>query len=249
MPYPAVLNPLGAVLVFLLGALGAVAVSLAVADLRGWIPYVARRIASLGARRLPPGERKRYVEEWDAELDMYLDRPLTAIVIAFKIALSARRLALEAQISAGAEREQSESRARLAIKRTFDILGAALALILVLPLLAAIAVVIKLTSPGPVLVRQPRIGRGGNTFDLLTFRTSILDPEAGIPAQPTTVRAPGEVDLESGARRSTWVGRVLRLSYLDELPQLVNVLRGEMSLVKPSGEPTRGRDDNTEELR
>jgi lipopolysaccharide/colanic/teichoic acid biosynthesis glycosyltransferase len=110
-------------------------------------------------------------------------------------------------------------------KRAFDIVVSLLALLLLVPVLAAIALAVKLGSPGPVLYRQQRVSRGGRLFSLLKFRTMVV----GADRLAANVSATGD-------RRVTRVGRVLRKTYLDELPQLVNVLRGDMSLVGPRPE-------------
>jgi lipopolysaccharide/colanic/teichoic acid biosynthesis glycosyltransferase len=110
-------------------------------------------------------------------------------------------------------------------KRAFDVAVSAAAIVLLLPVLVVIAVAIRLDSPGPVLFRQQRVSRGGGLFRLLKFRTMVVDAERLAP----NVSA-------SGDPRVTRVGRFLRRSYLDELPQLFNVLRGDMSLVGPRPE-------------
>lgn len=113
-------------------------------------------------------------------------------------------------------------------KRAMDLAIASLALVILSPLLAAIAAAIKLTSCGPVLYRQPRAGLAGRTFAMLKFRSMYVDAE----------RATGPVWATRGDRRCTPLGRVLRRWSLDELPQLFNVLTGDMSLVGPR--PERG---------
>jgi exopolysaccharide biosynthesis polyprenyl glycosylphosphotransferase len=120
---------------------------------------------------------------------------------------------------------------RFAIKHGLDRLVAAIALALLAPFLAAIAVTVRVTSPGPVLFRQRRVGRDGQEFDLLKFRT-MLDGGADAFLPPEGC-APGGVE---GQDRRTPIGRWLRGTSIDELPQLVNVLRGEMSLVGPRPE-------------
>jgi exopolysaccharide biosynthesis polyprenyl glycosylphosphotransferase len=118
------------------------------------------------------------------------------------------------------------------LKRTFDVCGSVAALVVFAPLLAVMAIAIKLSSRGPVLFRQRRVGRAGRTFNLLKFRT-MYD---GADAQKSALRELNEaVGLFKIANdpRITPVGRLLRSLSLDELPQLVNVLRGEMSLVGP----------------
>jgi lipopolysaccharide/colanic/teichoic acid biosynthesis glycosyltransferase len=110
-------------------------------------------------------------------------------------------------------------------KRAFDLLVTAAALLLLAPLLAAIALWIKLDSPGPVLFRQRRVGRHGRPFAIHKFRTMVADaPQRG---PPLTV---------GNDPRITRAGAFLRRSKLDELPQLVDVLAGHMSLVGPRPE-------------
>lgn len=111
---------------------------------------------------------------------------------------------------------------------------AMLGLLLLSPLLAGIALSIKWTSPGPVLFRQERVGRGGEKFTMLKFRTMVANAEALRPALEALNRHEGGTLFKmENDPRITPVGRFLRRYSLDELPQLVNVVRGEMSLVGP----------------
>lgn len=112
------------------------------------------------------------------------------------------------------------------IKRALDVLASGLGLLALSPLLAVLAVAVAASSPGPVLFRQVRVGRGGRPFHILKFR-SMRHGTAG-PAVTA-----------SGDPRITGVGRFLRRHKLDELPQLWNVLVGEMSLVGPRPEAPR----------
>lgn len=126
---------------------------------------------------------------------------------------------------------------QFAIKHASDRVVAALLMILLAPLAAVIAVAIRLSSPGSVLYRQHRVGRDGRPFQLLKFRS--MRPGGGPIDESVLTRleiaglGPGGVE---GEDRRTRVGRFLRRSGLDELPQLVNVVRGEMSLVGPRPE-------------
>jgi lipopolysaccharide/colanic/teichoic acid biosynthesis glycosyltransferase len=113
-------------------------------------------------------------------------------------------------------------------KRLFDLLLAAAGLLLLSPLLLAIAVAIRLDTPGPALFRQQRVGRGGRPFRIHKFRTMVADAPA---------RGPG-LTIGDDAR-ITRAGRFLRAKRLDELPQLIDVLRGDMSLVGPRPELPR----------
>lgn len=110
-------------------------------------------------------------------------------------------------------------------KRIFDVLAAAVGLLLLAPLLAVLAVCVRCSSPGPVFYRGIRAGRHGKLFRMLKFRTMVVDAE----------RFGGSCTSENDPR-ITAVGHRLRRYKLDELPQLVNVLIGEMSLVGPRPE-------------
>lgn len=126
-----------------------------------------------------------------------------------------------------------------AIKRTFDVIGATLLLIVLSPLLAAIALAIKLTSRGPVLYRSARPGMGGAPFDCLKFRTMRQDAEHTQAELEELNEMDGALFKIRDDPRMTQVGRLLRRFSLDELPQLANVVRGEMSLVGPRPLPLR----------
>ena len=134
------------------------------------------------------------------------------------------------------------SRRQDAAKRALDVVLASVALVALSPLLLLIAAAVRLSSPGPAIFRQERLGRGGRTFVLLKFRsmragvddvahreyvTSLLTQE-----MPATGGQRGLYKLEEDPR-VTRVGAVLRRTSLDELPQLINVLKGHMSLVGP----------------
>jgi exopolysaccharide biosynthesis polyprenyl glycosylphosphotransferase len=118
-------------------------------------------------------------------------------------------------------------------KRVFDAAAAAVALLLVSPILAVAALAIKLTSPGPVVFRQQRVGREGELFNVLKLRTMVVDAEDQLEALKDLNEASGPVFKIRNDPRITRVGRVLRKFSIDEFPQLWNVLRGEMSLVGP----------------
>jgi exopolysaccharide biosynthesis polyprenyl glycosylphosphotransferase len=124
------------------------------------------------------------------------------------------------------------SPASRAVKRWFDIVGSALGIVFLSPLLLTIAGLIKLTSKGPVLFRQTRVGRDGHPFEMLKFRTM----HDGADAQKAELAELNEADglfKIADDPRVTRIGRTLRRTALDELPQLLNVLRGQMSLVGP----------------
>jgi exopolysaccharide biosynthesis polyprenyl glycosylphosphotransferase len=131
---------------------------------------------------------------------------------------------------------------QFAIKHAFDRVFAAGLLVVLSPVIASTALVVRLSSPGPVFFRQRRVGRDGKVFDLYKFRSMCLQPEqTELSGDDSTAlefllggdTAPGGVE---GNDRRTPIGRFLRRSSLDELPQLLNVLRGEMSLIGPRPE-------------
>ncbi len=111
------------------------------------------------------------------------------------------------------------------VKRALDLIIALAGLLLLAPLLLVVALVVKLTSAGPILYRGERVGRHGKPFRMLKFRTMVVDADQIGPAL-----------TRGGDTRITPVGRALRHWKLDEVPQLVNVLRGEMSVVGPRPE-------------
>ncbi len=108
-------------------------------------------------------------------------------------------------------------------KRVFDVLLSATGLLLSSPIWIVVAVATKLEDGGPVLYRQTRVGEGGRTFEVVKFRSMVPDAEAGL----------GAVQAEADDPRVTRVGRVLRATAMDELPQLWNIFRGDMSFVGP----------------
>jgi exopolysaccharide biosynthesis polyprenyl glycosylphosphotransferase len=125
------------------------------------------------------------------------------------------------------------TRSSAAFKRGFDLLGASLGLLAISPLMIAIAIAIKLDNRGPVFFRQLRVGRHGHRFHMLKFRTMVPDAEAMKDSLRHRNEAQEGLFKIAEDPRVTRVGRWLRKSALDELPQLLNIVRGEMSLVGP----------------
>jgi lipopolysaccharide/colanic/teichoic acid biosynthesis glycosyltransferase len=124
------------------------------------------------------------------------------------------------------------------MKRAFDILASSAGLAVLLPFMLLVAIAVRLTSGSPILFRQERMGRGYRPFTMLKFRTMVVD-------------APrlGEQITKAGDARVTHIGRLLRKLKLDELPQLVNVLKGDMSIVGPRPEVPRFVDMFEEDYR
>ncbi len=154
---------------------------------------------------------------------------------------SSRQTALELSRQTATEEEESPAKSTGELflcetplwKRSFDVLGAGLGLVCLAPLLLLIGLVVKFTSPGPAMFVQWRSGHGGRPFRIFKFRSMISDA----PALKSSLLSGNERDGPAfkiiDDPRSTPLGRILRLTNLDELPQLWNVLRGEMSLVGP----------------
>jgi len=118
-------------------------------------------------------------------------------------------------------------------KRMFDIVVAGIVLLLALPIMAAAAIAIKVSSSGPVLFRQPRVGCDGNLFEMLKLRTMVIDAEDLLADLLPHTQSTGPLFKMRDDPRITGVGRILRKLSIDELPQLLNVIRGDMSLVGP----------------
>jgi lipopolysaccharide/colanic/teichoic acid biosynthesis glycosyltransferase len=128
-------------------------------------------------------------------------------------------------------------------KRAIDIAAAGTGLLLISPLLAIVALAIKLTSPGPVIFKQRRAGIGGKPFQIYKFRTMCIDAEAKKQALKAQSEQDGPAFKIKHDPRITRVGRILRETSLDELPQLWNVVKGDMSLVGPRPLPVDESDE------
>lgn len=198
-----------AVLIFaVLGILGA-AISRQVTDeFKAWAPWFIRRIIERAVRNSPEHKRERLAEEWPSYVDE-IPGDIGKLIVAFGFLSASWKLSLVPY---------------KATKRVLDVAFSAIGILLLGPLLALTGVAIRLDLPGPILIRQRRLGRNGKEFTIVKFRTL------------STVGGPI-------AYRVTRVGKFLRRTSLDELPLLFNVLSGEMSLVGPP--PARPSDLET----
>lgn len=131
---------------------------------------------------------------------------------------------------------------QLSLKRAIDITAALLSLVLLSPFLLLIAISIRLDSPGPVIYRHRRVGKDGRLFDLYKFRTMVCGgDDSGYMEYLRELIESAQKDPAAGKPytkmqddcRVTWIGSFLRNSYLDELPQMMNILKGDLSLVGP----------------
>lgn len=111
----------------------------------------------------------------------------------------------------------------LVIKRIFDVVISLIALIILSPILLIVAIAIKIESKGPIIFKQQRIGKGGKVFNIYKFRSMIVGAE----------KMGTGVYSKKGDSRVTKVGKFIRMTSIDELPQLVNILKGEMSIIGP----------------
>lgn len=122
---------------------------------------------------------------------------------------------------------------QFALKHISDRLAAGLGLLLISPLFLTLTLLVRLSSPGPIFFRQPRVGRDGKAFDCLKFRSMRPPRESDAAFELKDGAAPGGVE---GVDRRTKIGKIMRMTSMDELPQLINVLKGEMSMVGPRPE-------------
>ena len=125
------------------------------------------------------------------------------------------------------------SRSSAIVKRALDLTGAIILIVVLYPVLVGIALAIRINSRGPVLFRQPRVGRDGELFEMIKFRSMYVGSETQRDELAEQNEAADGLFKIAEDPRVTRVGRLLRRSSLDELPQLLNVMRGEMSLVGP----------------
>jgi len=140
---------------------------------------------------------------------------------------------------------EKKKKLSLLIKRVMDVLGSSAALIFLSPVFLALAAVVKLTSKGPVFFRQQRVGQYGLHFEFLKFRSMFVSTDAAIHQEYVRKFIAGKADGTEGKGkknvtykitndpRVTWIGKIMRRTSLDEIPQFWNVLRGDMSLVGP----------------
>jgi exopolysaccharide biosynthesis polyprenyl glycosylphosphotransferase len=148
-------------------------------------------------------------------------------------AIRTSRLSIESidGIASVAVRPIRFTKTQAVLKRCIDLAVGSIVSVFVLPLVAMVGIAIKASSPGPILFRQARVTKGGRVFTMYKFRTMVIDPERALEGKVIDLSQPF-FKMENDPRLTT-VGRLLRSFSIDELPQLWNVLRGDMSLVGP----------------
>lgn len=141
--------------------------------------------------------------------------------------------------------EFSQRRHGYRLKRGLDVLGATLLILLLSPLMLLVAILVATTSSGPVIFKQMRLGTGGKPFAFYKFRSMVVNMDDSIHRQFVADLIKGEINADTQSEsngpaykirsdpRVTWIGRIIRKTSIDELPQLFNVLKGDMSLVGP----------------
>jgi exopolysaccharide biosynthesis polyprenyl glycosylphosphotransferase len=130
-------------------------------------------------------------------------------------------------------KEYEKSKVYYALKRTIDIIGVAFGLIILSPVMVIAAVLIKLESSGPIIFSQKRVGLKGKTFDMYKFRSMVQDAENLLDKLKDKNEMSGPMFKIKDDPRITKIGKFIRKTSIDELPQLFNVLKGDMSLVGP----------------
>jgi lipopolysaccharide/colanic/teichoic acid biosynthesis glycosyltransferase len=201
-----------------LGILGATLSKLLSDEFKAWAPSITKCIVKIAVRQLSTDKRDRFAEEWSSHVDE-IPGDISKLVVALGFLLASWRMSsvlFDAQ------------------KRALDVFFAAIAAVILFPFLILIALAIKLESPGPIFFRQIRVGRRGQRFQVIKFRTMKVLTDAHL------------WQVKKGDARITRVGGLLRRLYIDEIPQLFNILSGDMSFIGPrplplAPSPTNGR--------
>ncbi|MGB8477865.1 MAG: sugar transferase [Acidobacteriaceae bacterium] len=196
-------------------------------EVKAWSGWLHKKMRRRAVAKLPAQCRERYDEEWESGLE---ETPGEIFKVIYSMGLfrAAYRIRGDVLKSAG------ESKTPFApLKRLFDIALSSMALLLLAPLMLAIAVAVKLESRGPAFYFAERIGRKGRPFRYLKFRTMALGTEKPQAEMMPIVDRNGALFQMTNDPRVTLFGRFLRKYSMDELPQLFNVLRGDMSIVGP----------------
>lgn len=202
----------------------AAVINLIAAEIFDWFPWLAERLIRRAVHRLPPDTRERYLDEWLGELDAVPGRGVSRLLFAAFVLAGAAKVSHELAGSPGG------SITSLALKRVFDRTIALAGLVLLAPAMLAIALAVRISSRGPVVFRALRRGIDEKLIVCLQFRTmhpDALDRQRNLEDTPRPLYRIGDDP------RLTPVGARLRRASLDHLPRLINVLRGEVSLVGP----------------
>ena len=211
----------------LLGILGSIIAWIICSEIDAWGPTVADRLLNWAVRRLPQEQQERYRAEWAAVLAVF-PTSLSKIVVSLGFCRAAVQIHWE--LDARAARTEW-------VTRSLDVVLSTVLLVVLMPLLLVTAILVAVSSRGPILFRQMRVGRAGEVFACYKFRTMPHDAEQRIvrllEEDPNAREAWENSRSLPRDPRITLVGRYLRATSLDEFPQLFNVVLGNMSLVGP----------------
>jgi lipopolysaccharide/colanic/teichoic acid biosynthesis glycosyltransferase len=184
-------------------------------ELNSWTPVIVKRLKDIAVQKLPPSQRERFAEEWSSDL-LEIPGSISRLIYSLGLLRAARTINLQF-----AQAEQSLI--SCIVKRTFDITIASTSIVLMMPAVLLICLAVKLSSPGPIFVKEPRIGRGGHKFLLRRFRTTLLEKDP---------HSRNDVSITAGENATSIGSWLLKLS-LDLLPIFSVFLSGDMSLVGP----------------
>jgi len=206
----------------LLGVIGAVFSKLLADEFKAWAPSLVATIIAAAVRHLPPAKRERFAEEWEAHVDGVPGE-------IGKIAVACGCLTAAWKIAAGPFG---------ASKRILDVVLATCLVVSTAPLIIVIFIALGASSSFHIFFRDARVGRHGKRFEVLRFRTMAVDAsdrlQKYLAESPEAEREWNDTRRLQFDPRVTGIGRILRVSSLDELPQLFNVLKGDMSIVGPA---------------
>lgn len=196
-------------------------------EVKVWFGWLHKKIRRRAVAKLPPVRRERYDEEWESGLEEIPGE-------IFKLIYSIGLLRAAIGIRNAALKSVGISKTPFApLKRVFDIAFSGIALIVLSPVMLAVAVAIKLDSGGPAFYFSEHIGKRGRVIRCIQFRTMVLNPEERRADIIQMNERDGGLFKPSKRPRITRLGRFLRKYLLDKLPQLFNVLKGDMSIVGP----------------
>jgi hypothetical protein len=197
--------------VFVSGILATTLARIFAEEFKAWMPWIAERFVRKAVAGLPEDQRERFGEEWRSHLNE-IPGEIGKLVVALGFVFAAWKMSSILKI------EHSRGWVRDRLKRTVDVSFSVAVLFLQAPFLLAVALLIKLESPGPIFSRRLRIGLNGRQFYYYKFRT---------------------LTTADGRPRVTTIGRFLRKFSCDEVPSILNVLRGEMSIIGPHPQDPR----------
>ncbi|NLE00995.1 MAG: sugar transferase [Fibrobacter sp.] len=206
-------------------------------DLRGW--YKKDRVIGILFTDTPPDSKQIIISKINRGIDNHIGPEYGELIDIGVIPFPSDNLSLSELKFLYPQEDDSKKKSHLIVKRYIDIVVSLFSLLILSPVFLIIAVLVKITSPGPVFFRQLRVGQGGQLFTLLKFRSMYVNNSDTIHKEYVSKLINGKVVSSNGIYkieddpRITPVGKILRKCSFDELPQFFNVLKGEMSLVGP----------------